>query len=179
MESAADDLPDANSDEDGLDGLDPRPQIERFGVFEIGLLFDQFLSASANHAPAAQVDGFDYVHRLVEALNEAGKPLNGSKICILGVAYKKDVDDPRESTSFELMELLRAGKAVISYNDPHVPVLPRVRGHQLPELSSVPLDEKFLASQDCVLIATDHSAYDYDFIVRNARMVIDTRNSIK
>ena len=119
------------------------------------------------------------VHRLVEALNEAGKPLNGSKICILGVAYKKDVDDPRESPSFELMDLLRAGKAVISYNDPHVPVLPRVRGHQLPEMSSTPLDAEFLASQDCVLIATDHSAYDYDFIVRHARMVIDTRNATK
>jgi UDP-N-acetyl-D-glucosamine dehydrogenase len=119
------------------------------------------------------------VHRLSEALNEAGKPLNGSKICILGVAYKKDVDDPRESPSFELMELLRASKAVLSYNDPHVPMLPRVRHHDLPEMSSVELTEKFLASQDCVLIATDHSAYDYDFIVRHSRLVIDTRNATK
>ena len=80
------------------------------------------------------------VHRVVEALNDAGKPLKGSKICMLGVAYKKDVDDPRESPSFELMELLRAGEAVLSYNDPHVPRLPRMRHHDVPDMQSTPLD---------------------------------------
>ena len=119
------------------------------------------------------------VHRVIEALNDAGKPLKGSKICILGVAYKKDVDDPRESPSFELMDLLRAGHAVLSYNDPHVPRLPRIRHHDVPDMQSTPLDPKFLASQDCVLIATDHSAYDYDFIVQHSRLVIDTRNATK
>ncbi len=119
------------------------------------------------------------IHRVVEALNDAGKPLKGSKICILGVAYKKDVDDPRESPSFELMDLLRAGHAVLSYNDPHVPRLPRIRHHDVPDMQSTPLDPKFLASQDCVLIATDHSAYDYDFIVQHSRLVIDTRNATK
>lgn len=119
------------------------------------------------------------VQRVAEALNDAGKPLNGSRICILGVAYKKDVDDPRESPSFELMERLRAAKAELTYNDPHVPELPKMRHHSLPAMTSKPLDEKFLASQDCVLIATDHSAYDYDFIVRHARLVVDTRNATK
>lgn len=119
------------------------------------------------------------VHRVMQALNDAGKPLKGSKICILGVAYKKDVDDPRESPSFELMDLLREGHAELSYNDPHVPHLPRMRHHDVPAMSSVALDAKFLASQDCVLIATDHSAYDYDFIVKHAQLVVDTRNATK
>ena len=117
------------------------------------------------------------IQRLVEALNEVGKPLNGSKIAILGMAYKKDVDDPRESPSFELMELLLAGHAKVTYNDPHVARLPRMRHHQVPPMESQPLTAEYLAAQDCVLIATDHSAYDYDFIVRSSRLVIDTRNA--
>jgi len=119
------------------------------------------------------------IQRVVEALNDAGKPLKGSKILILGVAYKKDVDDPRESPSFELMQLLGAGHAELSYNDPHVPSLPKMRHHTLPAMTSAVLDEKTLAAQDLVLIATDHSAYDYDFIVRHARLVVDTRNATK
>jgi UDP-N-acetyl-D-glucosamine dehydrogenase len=77
------------------------------------------------------------------------------------------------------MELLGAGGAVLSYNDPHVPKLPKMRHHDVPAMDSTPLDAKFLASQDCVLIATDHSAYDYSFIVQNARLVVDTRNATK
>ncbi|HEY2895251.1 MAG TPA: nucleotide sugar dehydrogenase [Pirellulales bacterium] len=119
------------------------------------------------------------VNRVIAALNEAGKPLKGSRICLLGVAYKKDVDDPRESPSFELMELLGAGGAELSYNDPHVPKLPKMRHHDVPAMDSTPLDAKFLASQDCVLIATDHSAYDYGFIVQHSRLVVDTRNATK
>ncbi len=92
-----------------------------------------------------------------DALNERGKPVKGSKICILGMAYKKDVDDPRESPAFELMELLAARGAVLSYNDPHIPPLPPMRHHQVPPLCSAPLTAEFLAAQDCVLIATDHS----------------------
>jgi UDP-N-acetyl-D-glucosamine dehydrogenase len=117
------------------------------------------------------------ITRVAEALNEAGKPLNGSKVCILGMAYKKDVDDPRESPSFELMDLLREGHAELTYNDPHVPQLPKMRHHNLPAMQSTPLDARFLASQDCVIIATDHSAYDYDFIVKHARLIVDTRNA--
>jgi UDP-N-acetyl-D-glucosamine dehydrogenase len=119
------------------------------------------------------------ISRLTEALNDAGKPIRGSKICILGVAYKKDVDDPRESPSFELMELLLDRGAVLSYNDPHVPKLPRMRHHRKLELTSHPLEPDFLGGQDCVLIATDHSAYDYDMIVRHSRLVVDTRNATK
>ncbi|MCE9551781.1 MAG: nucleotide sugar dehydrogenase [Planctomycetes bacterium] len=117
------------------------------------------------------------VQRLVEALNDQGKALRGSKICVLGVAYKRDVDDPRESPSFELMDLLRAQGAVLCYSDPHVPRLPKMRGHDNPDLSSETLTPEFLESQDCVLIATDHTAFDYPQIVRHAQLVIDTRNA--
>ena len=120
----------------------------------------------------------DYVvERVALALNDQGKPVKGSKICTLGVAYKRDVDDPRESPSFRLMELLAARGGALSYNDPHIPVLPKMRHHQVPELTSSPLTPEFLASQDCVLIATDHSAYDYDQIVEHSRLVVDTRNA--
>ncbi|MFO0897781.1 MAG: nucleotide sugar dehydrogenase [Pirellulales bacterium] len=119
------------------------------------------------------------VRRLVEALNERGKPLRGSKVLILGVAYKRDVDDPRESPSFELMDLLRAGGAELAYNDPHVPVLPKMRRHDVPPLQSQPLSPELLAAQDCVLIATDHSAYDYELIVRHAPLVLDTRGATR
>ena len=119
------------------------------------------------------------VRRVIDALNETGKALNGSKVCLLGVAYKKDVDDPRESPSFVLMELLSSGGAKLSYNDPYVPKLPAMRHHDVPHLASSELTPEFLAGQDCVLIATDHSAYDYSFIVRHASLVVDTRNATK
>ena len=98
------------------------------------------------------------IDRVTRELNDRGKPLKGSKICMLGVAYKKDVDDPRESPSFELMDLLRERGAVLSYNDPHVPQLPRMRHHKVDDMTSQELTPQFLGSQDCVLIATDHSA---------------------
>ena len=117
--------------------------------------------------------------KLAERLNDAAKPIKGSKILMLGVAYKKDVDDPRESPSFELMDLLRERGAELIYNDPWVPKLPRVRHHDVPDMESTPLTPELLASQDVVLIATDHSAYDYDFIVQHAQLVLDTRNATK
>lgn len=120
----------------------------------------------------------DYViTRLAEALNDQGKPIRGSKVCLLGVAYKKDVDDPRESPSFVLMEKLLQRGADLTYNDPHVPRLPEMRHHDLPAMDSQALTPEFLASQDCVLIATDHSAYDYEMIVKHAKLVVDTRNA--
>ena len=119
------------------------------------------------------------VERLTAALNDRGKPVKGSKVCVLGVAYKKDVDDPRESPSFVLMELLLARGAVLSYNDPHVPELPAMRHHRLPSMQSSPLTKEYLADQDCVLIATNHSAYDYEFIVKHAPLVVDTRNATR
>jgi UDP-N-acetyl-D-glucosamine dehydrogenase len=119
------------------------------------------------------------VMRLAEALNDIGKPINGSHVCLLGMAYKKDVDDPRESPSFVLMEMLLGRGAKLTYNDPHIPRLPAMRHHKVPDMKSSELTPDFLASQDCILIATDHSAYDYDFIVQHARLVIDTRNATK
>jgi UDP-N-acetyl-D-glucosamine dehydrogenase len=117
--------------------------------------------------------------RIVEALNERSKPLRGSRIAVLGVAYKKDVDDPRESPSFRLLELLRQRGAILTYNDPHIPRLPAMRHYEVPDLESQELTADFLAQQDCVLIATDHSAYDYDFIVNHATLVVDTRNATR
>jgi UDP-N-acetyl-D-glucosamine dehydrogenase len=117
------------------------------------------------------------VERVADALNEGGRAVKGSRVCVLGVAYKKDVDDPRESPAFTILELLQAKGAVVSYNDPHVPRLPRMRHHRL-HMESQPLTPEFLAEQDCVLVVTDHSAYDWDLVVENARLVVDTRNAI-
>jgi UDP-N-acetyl-D-glucosamine dehydrogenase len=97
----------------------------------------------------------------------------------LGVAYKRDVDDPRESPAFALLELLGAAGAILSYHDPHVPKLPAMRRYQLPPLESTALTEEFLAGQDCVLIVTDHAAVDYDYVVRHAPLVVDTRNATR
>lgn len=119
------------------------------------------------------------IQQLSRFLNAVGKPIRGSKIALLGAAYKKDVDDPRESPSFVLMELLLSWGADLSYNDPHVPRIPKMRHHDLPDLQSQELTPEYLAEQDCVLIATDHSAYDYDFIVQHSQMVLDTRNATK
>jgi UDP-N-acetyl-D-glucosamine dehydrogenase len=116
------------------------------------------------------------VERLTGALNEAGRAVKGSRICVLGVAYKKDVDDPRESPAFTILELLHARGARVTYNDPHVPRLPPMRHHRV-RLDSQPLTAEFLAAQDCVLIVTDHSAYDMPAILRHARLVVDTRNA--
>ena len=119
------------------------------------------------------------VRKIGDALNEQCKSLKGSKVCVLGAAYKKDVDDPRESPSFELMDRLRKKGAIVTYNDPHIPVLPKMRHWDHPDMESQELTAEFLASQDCILIATDHSAYDYDQIVQNAKCVVDTRNATK
>ncbi len=117
------------------------------------------------------------VSRITEALNAATKPLRGSRIAVLGVAYKKDVDDPRESPSFKLMELLYERGAILTYNDPHVPKLPHMRHFRVPDLSSQALTPEYLKQHDVTLIATDHSAYDYAMIVQHSRLVVDTRNA--
>ncbi|RCS46361.1 nucleotide sugar dehydrogenase [Bremerella cremea] len=119
------------------------------------------------------------IQRVIEALNDQSKPVRGSKIGLLGMAYKKDVDDPRESPSFKLMEELLQRGADLSYNDPHIPVLPEMRHYDVPHMTSQALTADWLAQQDLVLIATDHSAYDYDFIVKHSQLVIDTRNATK
>nr|HPJ99917.1 UDP binding domain-containing protein [Candidatus Hydrogenedentota bacterium] len=114
----------------------------------------------------------------MEALNAHGKPLKGARVLILGAAYKKDVDDMRESPALKLMELLLEHGAEIAYNDPHIPQLPATRKYQF-EMSSTPLTAETLERVDCVLVATDHSVYDYEFIVRHAPLVVDTRNATR
>ena len=117
------------------------------------------------------------VDRVAEALNAMGKPVKGSHVGILGVAYKKNIDDPRESPSFKLMELLSERGAILSYSDPHVPTLPKMRSFQVPALSSHDISTHYLQSLDCTLIATDHSAFDYELIVGESKLVVDTRNA--
>ncbi len=118
------------------------------------------------------------VNKVAEVLNEKGKSIKDSKILILGLAYKKDVDDVRESPSFELIGLLRNKGAKVDYNDPLVPRTHKMRQYDL-KMSSTPLTEKNLKKYDCVVISTNHSAYDYDFIAKHSRLVVDTRNAMK
>jgi UDP-N-acetyl-D-glucosamine dehydrogenase len=118
------------------------------------------------------------VQKVMEALSEQGKCIAGAKILVLGVAYKKDVDDIRESPSFKIMKILQERNAVIAYNDPYIPAIPKTRKYKF-NLSSIPLTTENLGNHDCVLIATDHSSYDADFIAEHAKLVVDTRNVIK
>jgi UDP-N-acetyl-D-glucosamine dehydrogenase len=114
------------------------------------------------------------VAKLADALNDRGRAIKGSRILVLGIAYKKNVDDMRESPSVELMERLRDKGALIDYSDPHVPVFPRMREHKF-ELSSVTMTAETLATYDVVLLATDHDRFDYDLIEKHAALVIDAR----
>jgi UDP-N-acetyl-D-glucosamine dehydrogenase len=117
------------------------------------------------------------VERLSDALNDCSKPMRGSKIALLGMAYKKDVDDPRESPGFELMELLLKQGAVVTYNDPHIPQLPPMRRYPHLHMRSQPLTPEYLQAQDAVLIVTDHSTYDWPWVVRHSGLVVDSRNA--
>ena len=119
------------------------------------------------------------VDKIGEALNDRSKPVKGSKVTLLGMAYKKDVDDPRESPGFELMDLLLKRGALVEYNDPHIPELPPMRHYPHLRMASQKLTESYLASRDCVVIATDHSAYDYGWVVAHAPLVVDTRNATR
>ncbi len=118
------------------------------------------------------------VDKIATALNDRQKSLKGSRILALGIAYKRDVDDMRESPSVEVMEILRDKGAVIEYSDPNVPVFPRMREHNF-KLSSVALTPEVIASYDCVVLLTDHSKFDYDMIRANARLVVDTRGKFR
>jgi UDP-N-acetyl-D-glucosamine dehydrogenase len=115
------------------------------------------------------------VQRVMDALNEQGKPLKNAQVMVLGAAYKKNVDDDRESPSYKLMELLMEKGAKVAYNDPHIPALRPGRKYDF-GLTSTPLTQQTLAAADCVLIATDHDAYDYPFILEHAPLIVDTRN---
>src|SRR5262250_2732270 len=122
---------------------------------------------------------YNVVEAVSEALNKREKSLKGSKILLLGVAYKKDVDDLRESPSLKLLELLAARGANLDYNDPYFPALHKMRHYDFSDMRSVALTPERLASYDCVLIATDHSSYDFQTIVRQAKLVVDTRNATR
>jgi UDP-N-acetyl-D-glucosamine dehydrogenase len=118
------------------------------------------------------------VEKTIEALNERDKSIKSSKILVLGLAYKKDVDDVRESPSLKLIELLKEKGARVDYNDPYISKTHKMRMYDL-KMVSVSVTEKTLKEYDCVVIATDHSSYDYKFIVNNAQLVVDTRNATK
>jgi UDP-N-acetyl-D-glucosamine dehydrogenase len=119
------------------------------------------------------------IERVVEALGERGIAIRGARVLVLGVAYKRDIDDLRDSPALKLIEILEARGASVSYNDPYVASLRtrKLRHYGTIELDSVPLDAAALAHADCVVIATDHGAYDWNAIVRVARLVVDTRNA--
>lgn len=112
--------------------------------------------------------------KIIHALNDVEKSLKSSKILILGITYKKNIDDMRESPSVRLMELLQNKGAIISYSDPYIPVFPKMREYHF-NLKSVEINKETLSQYDCVVIASDHDDFDYNFIQQNAKLVIDTR----
>jgi UDP-N-acetyl-D-glucosamine dehydrogenase len=118
------------------------------------------------------------INKTIEALNEKGKSVVGARCLVLGLAYKKDVDDSRESPALKIIELLKTRGAQVDYNDPFIPIAPKTRKYRL-DKDSVPITAEDLSRYDCVIIATDHSAYDPGFILRHAQLVVDTRNLIK
>ncbi len=122
---------------------------------------------------------YHVVNAVADALNERRKSLKGSRVLVLGVAYKKDVDDLRESPSLKLMQLLSQRGAHVDYNDPYFAQLHKMRHYDYSQKKSVALTPQALASYDCVVIATDHSSYDYAAIVAAAQLVVDTRNATR
>ncbi len=122
---------------------------------------------------------YHVVDSVTSALNERQKSLKGSRVMVLGVAYKKDVDDLRESPSLKIIEQLTLRGAKVDYNDPHFPEIHKLRHYNFEGMKSVPIDAKSLAAYDCVLIATDHTSYDYPMIVESSQLVVDTRNATR
>jgi UDP-N-acetyl-D-glucosamine dehydrogenase len=118
------------------------------------------------------------IKKIAKALNEREKSIKGSKFLILGISYKKNVDDMRESPSVFIMEKLRAEGAKLAYSDPHVPVFPKMREHKF-ELESVNLTAEAIREFDCVVLTTDHERFDYDLIAENAKLLIDTRGKFR
>ncbi|KFJ09878.1 nucleotide sugar dehydrogenase family protein [Delftia acidovorans] len=118
------------------------------------------------------------VGKVADALNERGKAIKGSRILVLGLAYKKNIDDTRESPAVEIMDLLQAKGADIDYSDPHVPVFPHKRDYHF-DLRSVPLNEETVDRYDCVVLATDHDAFDYALLASKAKIFVDTRGRMQ
>ncbi|MCH8492485.1 MAG: nucleotide sugar dehydrogenase [Idiomarina sp.] len=131
------------------------------------------LSGEVNRAMPEYV-----VTKLMDGLNDKNKSLRGSKVLVLGIAYKKNVDDMRESPSVEIMELIRAKGAEVAYSDPHVPKFPRMREHKF-DLTSVQLTSESLGEFDAIVLATDHDKFDYDAIYEYAQLIIDSRGKYR
>jgi UDP-N-acetyl-D-glucosamine dehydrogenase len=119
------------------------------------------------------------MEKTVGALNDRGKSVKGAKVLVLGIAYKKDIDDPRESPSIKIVSLFQKKGAKVSYNDPYIPRIVGHREYPGMDIKSSPLTAARLRNSDAVIIATDHSSYDYRWIVRHAPLVVDTRNAVK
>jgi UDP-N-acetyl-D-glucosamine dehydrogenase len=118
------------------------------------------------------------INKITSALNERQRSLSGAKVLVLGITYKKDVDDMRESPAVIIMELLRAKGAVVNYSDPHVPIFPRMREHFF-DLESVKINPDIISCFDCVVLATNHKDFDYGLIENHARLIVDTRGVYK
>jgi UDP-N-acetyl-D-glucosamine dehydrogenase len=118
------------------------------------------------------------VEKTMLALNDVGKALRGSKVLVLGLAYKPDVDDVRESPAIQLIELFEELGAKVRYSDPHVSVPPKMREHDLGHHTSIELSAAVLADFDVVVVATDHRRFDWDLIAAHAKVVVDTRNAL-
>ncbi|SDT91135.1 UDP-N-acetyl-D-glucosamine 6-dehydrogenase [Geopseudomonas guangdongensis] len=131
------------------------------------------LSGEVNRAMPEYV-----LNKLMDGLNDSGKALKGSRILVLGIAYKKNVDDMRESPSVEIMELIEAKGGIVAYSDPHVPVFPKMREHHF-ELNSEALTADNLARFDAVVLATDHDKFDYELIAQHARLIVDSRGKYR
>jgi UDP-N-acetyl-D-glucosamine dehydrogenase len=119
------------------------------------------------------------IERAGWVLNEAGRSLKGSRVLVLGLAYKKDIDDPRESPSLKIIDLLKRRHADVLYNDPHIPLCRGHRHYPDIDMTSTELTEELLKGVDLVLLLTDHSSYDYAAIGRHARLILDTRNAFR
>lgn len=119
------------------------------------------------------------VERVSTILNQNGKPLNGAKVLVLGIAYKQDVDDDRESPAYKIIDLLQQQGADVRYNDPHIPRCFGMRHYPNIDLDSIPLSPKALQEADLILLVTDHTSYDYQWIASQASLIVDTRNAFR
>jgi len=117
------------------------------------------------------------ISRVMSALNDEGKSLRGSKVLVIGIAYKPNIDDVRESPAAEIIRLLQDAGAEVSYHDPHVAHFPKMRKYKI-DLASTPLTEQTIGEQDAALIVTDHDAVDYALLGRSAKLIVDTRNAM-
>ncbi|MBE0571814.1 MAG: nucleotide sugar dehydrogenase [Ignavibacteriaceae bacterium] len=140
--------------------------------FEINTKFIELAGEINTHQP------YYVVERSMEALNKFKKTLNGSKVLILGAAYKKDIDDMRESPSLKLIEIYREKGAKVEYSDPLIPMLPKTRKYDY-NMKSVKLTKEKLNSFDLVVLSTDHSIFDYKFIAQNSKVIVDSRNAFE